>query len=105
MKLSTHSFELCQNAVTNVNRLKSERIEIQQTFIDLQQKQLSNVRDAVQSSMKDSVKTEISSWSYVLTRAQSQKRARRAADDRKAIGLWLEQLLERYRKEKKKLQT
>ena len=55
MKLSTHSFELCQNAVTNVNRLKSERIEIKQTFIALQQKQLSNVRDAVQSSMKDSV--------------------------------------------------
>ena len=90
MKLSTHSFELCQNAVTNVNRLKSERIGIQQTFIDLQQKQLSNVRDAVQSSMKDFVKTEISSWSYVLTRAQSQKRFRRAADDRKAIELWLE---------------
>ena len=66
LKLSTSSLELCQNAVVNVDRLKSERIEIQQTVIDLQQKQLSHVRDAVQSSVKDSVKTEISSWSDIV---------------------------------------
>ena len=35
LKLSTSSFELCQNAAINVDRLESQRIEIQQTVIDL----------------------------------------------------------------------
>ena len=49
-----------------VKSLKSERIEIQQAVIDLQQKQLSQVQDAVKFSVKDSVKIEISSWSDIV---------------------------------------
>ena len=66
LKLSTSCLELCQNAAISVDRLKSERIEIQQTVIELQQKQLNQVQDAVKSSVKDSVKTEISSWSDIV---------------------------------------
>ena len=36
LRLSTISLELCQNTAINVDRLQSERIEIQQTVIDLQ---------------------------------------------------------------------
>ena len=66
LKLSTSNVEFCHTAAMEIDQLKSERIAIQQTVIDLQQKQLQQVQATVEASVKDSVKTEISTWSDIV---------------------------------------
>lgn len=66
LKLSTCHLANCQAAAVKIDQLKSERIEIQQTVIDLQKRQLQQVQETVEASVKDSVKTEITTWSEIV---------------------------------------
>ena len=90
LKLSISNLEFCRTAAVKIDQLKSERIEIQKTVIDLQQEQLHQVQDAVKSSVKDSVKTEITMWSDIVKKnvssatpsvASVQKAVRSAVED------------------------
>ena len=70
LKLSVDNLELCKNAAVKIDKLKSERIEIQKTVVDLQQTQLKEqaekVRETVVTSVQDSVKTEMRTWSDIV---------------------------------------
>ena len=66
LKLSSANIELCKSAGGQIDRLKTEKMEVQQTVIELQQKQLQKVQETVKSSVHDSVKTEISLWSEIV---------------------------------------
>ena len=90
MKLSISNLESCRTAAVKIDELKSERIVVQKTVIDLQREQLHQVQDAVKSSVKDSVKTEITMWSDIVKKnvtsaapsvASVQKAVRSAVED------------------------
>ena len=70
LKLSVDNLGLCKNAAVKIDQLKSERIEIQNTVVDLQQTQLKvqaeKVRETVVASVQDSVKTEMRTWSDIV---------------------------------------
>ena len=70
LKLSVDNLELCKNAAVKIDKLKSERIEIQRTVVDLQQTQLKEqaekVRETVVASVQDSVKPEMRTWSDIV---------------------------------------
>ena len=66
LKVTFGTVDLCKAAVGTIDQLKTERIEIQQTVIDLQKTQLQHVHETVKTSVKDSVKTEISTWSSIV---------------------------------------
>ena len=66
LKLYTCNLANCQAAAVKIDQLKSERIEIQQTVIDLQNRQLQQFQESVEASVKDSVKTEITTWSEIV---------------------------------------
>ena len=68
LKLSSAKIELCKSAGGQIDRLKTERIQVQQTVIDLQQKQMQQVQETVKSSVQTSVKTEMNLWSDVVQR-------------------------------------
>jgi hypothetical protein len=51
--------ELCKSSGGKIDRPKTERIQVQQTVIDLQQSQLQQVKETVDSSVQKSVKTEM----------------------------------------------
>ena len=59
-----------QKCGCEIDKLKSERIEIQNTVVDLQQTQLKEqaekVRETVVASVQDSVKTEMRTWSDIV---------------------------------------
>ena len=44
LKLTSANIELCKSAGGQIDRLKTERIQVQQTVIDLQQKQMQQVQ-------------------------------------------------------------
>ena len=90
LKLSISNLESCRTAAVKIDELKSERIVVQKTVIDLQREQLHQVQDAVKSSVKDSVKTEITMWSDIVKKnvtsaapsvASVQKAVRSAVED------------------------
>ena len=70
LKLSVDNLGLCKNAAVKIDRLKSERIEIQNTVVDLQKTQLKvqaeKVHATVVASVQDSVKTEMRTWSDIV---------------------------------------
>ena len=68
LQLSTNHLELCRTAAVKIDQLKSERIDIQKTVIDIQQKQLQQVQETVKSSVEDTVKTEITLWSDIVNK-------------------------------------
>ena len=59
---------MCESVGGQIDQLKTERIQVQQTVIDLQQKQMQQVQETVKSSVQNSVKTEMNLWSDVVQR-------------------------------------
>ena len=59
LKLTSANIELCKSAGGQIDRLKTERIQVQETVIELQQKQMQKVQETVKSSVQNSVKTEM----------------------------------------------
>ena len=51
LKLSTCNLTNCQAAAVKIDQSKSERIEIQQTVIDLQKRKLQQVQETVEASV------------------------------------------------------
>ena len=75
LKLTSANIELCKSAGGQIDQLKTERIQVQQTVIDLQQKQMQQVQETVKSCVQNSVKTEMNLcgdepmlWSDVVQR-------------------------------------